>query len=265
MQEEATGSMKPVRVQIVADRQTEVDVIRYEDEEQVTETHPRMLGWDMVIGHDAYALPLGNEQLLVLGTLEPVDEPPPITLNHDVEIYGDLDLFASGVSSFGHLTAAGDVTGSSIIANDDLTAFGPAVFNSTIELADADSPIYDTESQASSDTASTSSTVGLSVAIQISLPLPPGTWDVWADGSVSLINAASATARVAVGIDGNDGDIHVTPPLSTTIYTACTASHKRTGLAGDRTILVSMKFRSGTSNLTSAANPQLTVFAKRTA
>ncbi len=267
LQTEAVDGLAPVRVAVVSESGGEVTVTRYDDDsgEPDVNTHPRLIGFRLDTSVDAYTLPLGNNQLLILGSLDNGEthfDLTPIAMHLDRALHVHEDTTVDGA------LAAGDSFLTSLTTDFGLFANGQTWLNDNTYIKNADSPIFMVDSQASSDTASTSSTVNLSVAIQVSLTLGDGTagdgtWDVFANGSVALRNSAGVVAKVAVGIDGNDGLEHTTPVLDTTLYTRCAASHERTGLTGNRSILVSVKFRSNTANTTFAANPEITVIAKR--
>jgi hypothetical protein len=127
--------------------------------------------------------------------------------------------------------------------------------------------VFNTNSQASATTASTTNTTTMQDAISVTITLPggilnTGTYLVTVMGGVSLINSAGATARICADINGNTGNIHVTPPLNTATYTYCVAAHQA-NIIGGQVVTCKMQYRCGSANTTTASNPSIMVMAKR--
>lgn len=260
MHDETSGGLRPVRVTVVSDVDGEVTLIRADDDTQEPEgtTHPKATPFVLPADVDAYALPLGNDQLLLLGQLRNDQFSGEYVLDAALKVNGNMN--AEG----------GNVYGDAVVATNLVTGDG-AIFNTTVQaLTGFNGPIIDgilanSGSQASADTPSTTNTSTLQDAISVNLVLPLGTYTVWVQGGVNLVNSASATARVAATIDGNTGNIHVTPALTTSSYTYCVAAHDVSGISGSRTIAIKIQYRCGSANTTTASNPSLMVIARRTA
>jgi hypothetical protein len=121
--------------------------------------------------------------------------------------------------------------------------------------------IEDAKSQQDSSTASTSSVTTFANAITLALALPAGTWTVTADGSVLLSHNVNR-GNWRVEIDGNASTQHTLPMVTEERFAA---THRRTGLAGNRTININLQFKSFDAGTISARNPLITVKAVRTA
>ena len=269
LQSDAVSGLTPVRVKIVSETDGEVTLIRADDPDQLPDpdTHPRLKGFRLQAGQDAFGLPLGNDQLLIIGTLQ--NSTNQLDLGMDKEYIDRTLVVSQHVNASGNVTAGNQVVGDTVSAASFLLGPGENWLSGQTFLNNADSPVITNGSQASADTPSTTSTTTMQDAISVNITLGDGTagagtWAIWVLGSVSLINSASATARVCATIDGVQGNIHVTPALNTAIYTSCAAASVASGLTGNRTVAVKIQYRSGTANTTTAANPSLIVIAKRT-
>lgn len=270
LQSDAVSGLTPVRVQIVSESDGEVTVIRADDPDQLPDpdTHPRLKGFRLQAGQEAYALPLGNDQLLIIGTLQ--NSTNELDFGMDKEYIDRTLVVSQHVNASGNVTAGNQVVGDTVSAASYLLGPGQNWLSGQTFLNNADSPVIQAGSQASADVASTTNTATMQDAISVNIVLGDGTagagtWIIWVMGGVSLINSAGATARVCATIDGVAGNIHVTPALNTATYTHCVAASFATGLTGNRTVAVKIQYRCGSANTTTASNPSLIVVAKRTA
>lgn len=256
MNDETAQALAPVRVTIVGESGGEVSLIRADnpDQEADPDTHPRIAGLQLASGTDAYALPLGNSQLLVIGPLRNASLIDPLTFGEYVSFAGGAGVSGPGLTTDSMLAHGALFDGNTVVeANMDVKNLMTTVFN--------------TNSQASSTTASTTNTATMQDAISITITLPgglmnTGTYLVTVMGGVNLINSAGATARVCADINGNSGNIHVTPPLNTATYTYCVAAHQA-NIIGGQVVTCKIQYRCGSANTTTASNPSIMVIAKR--
>jgi hypothetical protein len=121
-----------------------------------------------------------------------------------------------------------------------------------------------TASATNSATASTSSTSTYSVAITLSITLPPGTWEISAHGTIALIHSASGKADVEITIDGTAVS-RQTPNLSSSVYGRFGSAQRLTGIAGNRTITITVEFKSFGTGTTTCAQPIISARAMRIA
>lgn len=256
MTEETAQSLSPVRVTIVSEDAGEVTLIRADDPDQTPDetTHPRLAGIQLIPGDDAYALPLGNSQLLVVGRLQNASLVDQLVYDKPVAFTTDVSMSGPGLQTDGLLSHS--------------TVFdGNVAAETNMDVKNLMTSLFTTNSQASADTANTTNTVTMQDAISASVTLPPGllntgTYKISVVGGVNLINSAGATARVCATINGVQGNIHVTAPLDTTRYTYCVAAHEA-NVVGGAVITCKIQYRCGSANTTTATNPAITVIAKR--
>lgn len=268
MHEETAQGLSLVRVKVLSELDGEVTLIRADDPEQTPDpdTHPRLKGFRLQANHEAFAAPLGNDQLLVLGTLQ--NSTNGLDFGMDKE-YIDRSLIVQNDITGFNITAQNQVQGDVVNAGTFLNSIGQAWLSGPTYLKNADSPVIQSGSQASADTPSTTSTSTMQDAISVNVVLGDGTagagtWAIYVMGTVNLINSAGATGRVCATIDGTQGNTHVTSSLSTANYTACNAAFALGSLTGNRTVACKIQYRSGTANTTTASNPAIMVIAKRT-
>jgi hypothetical protein len=231
-------------------------------------TYVKLFGWDLHVGDTVYGLRTGNDDLIILGKIVNDDTPNPDyhSISGDLDVWGILSqeeftVVDGAVFTYGmeidNQGSPGVIDGLTMWTGD-INVFD-GVTNSPL-----DNPLFANGSQASSDTASTTNTTTLQDAISIDLTLTDGQWTFYVVGGVSLINSASATARIAAVIAANEGNIHTTPALSSTIYTACHAAHSLGAVNGNQTITCYIKYRCGSANTTTASNPWIMICARRT-
>lgn len=119
--------------------------------------------------------------------------------------------------------------------------------------------------QSTADAGSTTSTSTYVTAATFSLFLPPGVWTVDVMGGISLTHSAGGQADYRIDIDGAAGFSRRTRNLSATVYSRYEANQTRTGVAGNRSINVEVKYKGTDAGTTSAANPSANVMARRIA
>lgn len=121
--------------------------------------------------------------------------------------------------------------------------------------------ITDAASASTSTTPSTSNVTTYQDALTLSLALPAGTWTVTAHGGLALSHSVNQ-ANWRIEIDGNAPTGHT---LSLVTEQQVMAAHRRTGVAGGRTIAIKVQMKSLTAGTTTARNPHVMVTAVRTA
>lgn len=94
----------------------------------------------------------------------------------------------------------------------------------------------------------------------LSVPLPAGMWSIVAVGSLLMSHSVNQAAWRIV-IDGNAATEHA---LSMVTEERFEAAHDRSGIAGGRTVDVTLQARSVTAGTTTWRNPSLRVTAMRT-
>jgi hypothetical protein len=121
--------------------------------------------------------------------------------------------------------------------------------------------IEEANSQSGSDTPSTSSVTTFANAMTLPVALPAGTWSITASCDLLLSHNVNR-GNWRVEIDGVGSTQHT---LSMVTEERFAVGHKRTGLAGNRTINVNLQFKSFDAGTISARNPRIEVKAVRTA
>lgn len=121
------------------------------------------------------------------------------------------------------------------------------------------STVVATGSQSVADTTSTTDTVAYQTAITVNIALGEGTWSIGAVGGL-LIRHSVGSANWLVEIDGNAGTAR---SLFITTEMQMVDDHNRSGVAGDRTVAVKVRYRGSDPGTTSARNPWAMVVATR--
>lgn len=121
--------------------------------------------------------------------------------------------------------------------------------------------VSDNLSQSASDNPTNASTANYLVACSLSLALPPGTWTVNAIGGLMLQNPGGVS-NVQIAIDGDTGTARA---LTVTTEMQVVDDHRVSGVSGNRSIAVNVRFKSSSAGTTSSRNPWVIAIATRSA
>lgn len=155
------------------------------------------------------------------------------------------------------ISGATDAAGSTKTWTID-SATGTATFSGGVNT-----PFHAILSQGSADTSSTSSVVTYVTAATLDIALPVGTWTVRSFGLLGLKHSNSLGVNFLLHVDGNDGGVKTLDCPSAT-YRLLSDNGQITGIAGNRTIQLKLRYKSSDSGTTSASNPLIVALMERT-
>lgn len=263
----AIKGITPFRATADGEANGKVSIIRLGQTVADGESYARLGGFNIADGDELICFMVGGKPVVAkLLTAAPTSH----GLSAPLDILSDSATAFRVRDSGGTVFVVDNVAGEIQIANaNDLVMLTGVASGEKVRIDGAtgaatfvsvNTPVIATLAQSGADAGSTTSTVTNSVAGDVVLTLPSGTWRVYAVGGVSLQHSAGGSARWALTIGGTEGTAR-TLAMSATVWANAVDDGEVAGLSGSVTIAV--EYRSSTAGTTSARNPWLIAIAKR--
>lgn len=224
-----------------------------------------MRGWDLPditfgdVWHYIWVLPIGNSQVLYLGSVQDPSLSATQNIEGRVNIGTRLD-----VNEDLHVTD--DATFSSDINVTNGTVFAQNVETTGTIKGVSQSFVFAEKTQSSSSTPSSTNTSTFVDAITNTIVLPAGTWTLYVSGGINAIHSVAGGGwRVQSVCDSVVGQINVPPPAQTAGYTTGFTSDTYTSVTGNRTVTCQIQYRPNSAGTCTTTNPFIMIRAVRTA